>query len=391
VSSEAVELLEDHLQIPPTLLRHVNSDADIFLAGSSILLAQDGNGDHQQVPQQLCMSFGAPLVHADDPMQNHDVARLRVHLILINRTVITFTKVGGIAHGIFSSPSFQRHSHLKKMFQDHTGVRAKVLDMVDKDSGRYAQKYGPDAWFLCTAFLWAVQQELFEPVAVGASTIIDDTWARCQHHVAATYSYEVMCLCYILQQRAVAILVLGNSFKEAIERLTDQGKHFSPERLGHLVRADLESTHLACKNTVREFESHVEIMKTVLEMWKGRQELSHTQVNTTLAMVATIFLPLTFLCGVYGMNFNTHDGTVAIPLLRVGNGFTGYMAFWGISTGFMVVIMTGFIRMRWFTLVGLSMRNAMRTIVGCVVFVLCLVAADLAMWGSNVDNVRGST
>lgn len=47
------------------------------------------------------------------------------------------------------------------------------------------------------------------------------------------------------------------------------------------------------------------------------------QVMNRLAVVSTIFLPLTFLCGVYGMNFE------GIPELAWAHG---YKFFWGLST-----------------------------------------------------------
>ena len=95
-------------------------------------------------------------------------------------------------------------------------------------------------------------------------------------------------------------------------------------------------------------------------------------MNTLLAMVAAIFLPLTFLCGVYGMNFNTNEGAVAIPLLRLGDGFGaclcfcawppcvnptptagGYVMYWVICAAFIVCQLVVFIQFGWFRLVGL--------------------------------------
>lgn len=49
------------------------------------------------------------------------------------------------------------------------------------------------------------------------------------------------------------------------------------------------------------------------------------RVMKTLTIVATIFIPLTFLCGVYGMNFDTQVSPYNMPELRWRYG---YPAFW---------------------------------------------------------------
>jgi len=201
---------------------------------------------------------------------------------------------------------------------------------------------------------------------------------------------------YTLLQRSNVILMLANSFSSALDEiLTEETeKGFMPgvrlqefEGQG-LVRGDLQSILLAVKCTVQEFESHVSMMMTVTEMWSKRSEMLHVQVNTLLAMVAAIFLPLTFLCGVYGMNFNTHSGTVAIPLLSLGEGFGGYMTYWGMCIMFIIALLLLFIRTGWFTLCGFSHRTAFK-IVGISLFIsLCLVTCEALLWSFDVDDVR---
>ena len=88
------------------------------------------------------------------------------------------------------------------------------------------------------------------------------------------------------------------------------------------------------------------------------QELKNVQINTLLSMMATIFLPLTMLTALYGMNFSTSSGVHAIPLLQMGNGFGGFMAFWVFCMLFTIVLLLCFIQMGWFRLVGLSTCQA---------------------------------
>ncbi len=63
--------------------------------------------------------------------------------------------------------------------------------------------------------------------------------------------------------------------------------------------------------------------------------MSHrtNQTMNRLAVVSTIFLPLTFICGIYGMNFEV------MPELDWDHG---YIYFWGLSAcitvGLMIVL-----------------------------------------------------
>jgi magnesium/cobalt transport protein CorA len=77
-----------------------------------------------------------------------------------------------------------------------------------------------------------------------------------------------------------------------------------------------------------------EILESALHL--SLTVMSHRTNHTMnrLAVVSTIFLPLTFLCGVYGMNF------AAIPET---NWKYGYLYFWAIS-GLITTVLVGFLR-----------------------------------------------
>lgn len=90
-------------------------------------------------------------------------------------------------------------------------------------------------------------------------------------------------------------------------------------------------------------------------------QFKHAQVNTILALIGGMFLPLGFLSGIYGMEFKTHEDDCseddckvsAIPLQRYEYGFE----IWWCECIVIVVIMAiWFIKSRWTGLLGLSVR-----------------------------------
>jgi magnesium transporter len=62
------------------------------------------------------------------------------------------------------------------------------------------------------------------------------------------------------------------------------------------------------------------------------------QVMKVLTIIATIFIPLTFLCGLYGMNFDPEVSPYNMPELKWKYG---YLAFWA-------VLIVTFVTMLWF-------------------------------------------
>jgi len=361
VDRASIPLLQTELSIPPTFLMHIlqqTSGDDPHFAGCSIILSHPG------MPKTcVCMSFGAPLTQHVDP-HSIDVARMWIHVIMVNRTVVSFTRCGGVSFTrIFSSTE-----HRASMYMDESGIRSKVLELMDKEE--WEEHDG--AWFLLTRILWAVQLELVSPMAAIQEQVIERTWTQCQSHLSnkesTQDSHQMMHDVYILLQRATVMMMLGNAFKEALEELVEDEYDTRAEWSDQLLRADIKSILLAAKNTTKEFESHVSMMNRITEMWTKRQDLGHVQVNTLLAMVATIFLPLTFLCGVYGMNFTTDQGAVAIPMLLLGDGFWGYILYWGLCISFMLLLLFVFYRKGWFALVGISTTSSVAFTIAASVF-----------------------
>jgi magnesium transporter len=60
------------------------------------------------------------------------------------------------------------------------------------------------------------------------------------------------------------------------------------------------------------------------------------EVVKVLTIIATIFIPLTFIAGIYGMNFNLEASPWNMPELNWGYGYL-------IAIGFMVIVALGMV------------------------------------------------
>jgi len=78
-------------------------------------------------------------------------------------------------------------------------------------------------------------------------------------------------------------------------------------------------------------ETYREMLSSVLDMYLSSLNLRMNRVLNTLTIFATIFMPLTFIAGVYGMNFEN------MPELEWSWGYYGVLVLMGVVAGGMLL------------------------------------------------------
>jgi len=126
--------------------------------------------------------------------------------------------------------------------------------------------------------------------------------------------------------------VINSLIRDTSDRVTDETKLF--------LRDCYDHTSLALDLT----ETYRELCSDLTEMYLSNMSHKLNEVMKFLTMITTIFVPLTFIVGVYGMNFDTTSSPWNMPELRSQYGYPLVM----IS---MLVVALGFIgyfrRKRW--------------------------------------------
>ena len=105
---------------------------------------------------------------------------------------------------------------------------------------------------------------------------------------------------------------------------------------GEFILYDIYSSSLGTHDSLRHRER--EILAETLNLYIGMVGHRTNQVVNRLTVVSFVFLPLTFLCGVYGMNFEV------LPELKWRYG---YMLFWVVSTIIVAALLTYMRKRRW--------------------------------------------
>lgn len=83
-------------------------------------------------------------------------------------------------------------------------------------------------------------------------------------------------------------------------------------------------------------ENYRELVSSIMDIYLSAVSMRTNEVMRVLTVISSVFMPLTFLVGVYGMNFNTEAGPWNMPELKSPYG---YPLFWVAC----IIIVTGMV------------------------------------------------
>ena len=121
------------------------------------------------------------------------------------------------------------------------------------------------------------------------------------------------------------------------------------EAVGTLERGENDLLQEGTQLYLRDLYDHtiqvIDTIESFRDMLSGVQDLylsslgnKTNQVMKVLTIIATIFIPITFVAGIYGMNFEV------IPELKWKYG---YAAVWAVMIGMIFVMLLYFRRKKW--------------------------------------------
>ncbi|MDE0092184.1 MAG: magnesium and cobalt transport protein CorA, partial [Oligoflexia bacterium] len=129
--------------------------------------------------------------------------------------------------------------------------------------------------------------------------------------------------------------------RDIISRLISNDSSFvKPENVKYFKHAFNHTTFL-CERINRLKESTSDIMNLNISM--NGQKMN--EIMKILTMISSIFIPLSFVCGLYGMNFNTEKSPFNMPEL---DWYYGYPAIVGFMLTLVIGIIVYFYKKKWF-------------------------------------------
>jgi magnesium transporter len=218
-------------------------------------------------------------------------------------------------------------------FQEKAGdcfdpVRARIRDAA----GRF-RRTGPD--YLVYALLDAVVDSYF-PIVERLGECLEEVEERilrepCQQDVARLH---------IIKRNLFQMRRAAWPLREALNSVIRDGHPLIGEQTLTYLRDCADHTI----QIIDLIETDREVCSDLRDIYLSAVSNRMNQIMKVLTIISTIFIPLTFLAGVYGMNFHTDAGPWSMPELLWKYG---YLAFWIVSLLIAIGLLGLFARLGW--------------------------------------------
>jgi magnesium transporter len=219
-------------------------------------------------------------------------------------------------------------------FQEHSGG-----DCLDAIRNRIRSGWGrgrllrPD--YLVYAILDAIVDHYF-PVVESCGERLDEL----EETLAAERSSGVILGIHSIKRNLVAIRRVIWPLRDAVNTLLRE----SSPLIADETRIYLRDVHDHTVQMIDLVESYRDLSSSITEVQLARVNQRTNEIMKVLTIIATIFIPLSFIVGVYGMNFDSRASPWNMPEL---GWYWGYPMVWLILLGAAGGMLSYFHRRGW--------------------------------------------
>ncbi|NJN41351.1 MAG: magnesium/cobalt transporter CorA [Flammeovirgaceae bacterium] len=223
--------------------------------------------------------------------------------------------------------SFVLSDHYILSFQEEEGdhfdsLRSKLLENMG-----VVRKRGCD--YLLAQLLDAILDNYFETI-----DSINQEIAMLEKSTISNPSQDTLLSIEKVKKSTEIIKKSLLPFKEALVRILNDKTSYIKKGNKKYYR-DLKNS---CLNAIEEIDASNKSLESLTNIYFSSLSHKMNEIMRVLTTVATIFIPLTFIAGIYGMNFDY------MPELKYKNG---YFIIWGIMLSILVGMLVYFKRRKW--------------------------------------------
>ncbi|MCE3296969.1 MAG: magnesium and cobalt transport protein CorA [Crocinitomicaceae bacterium] len=202
-----------------------------------------------------------------------------------------------------------------------------VRDRIEKRRGKIRMK-GPD--FLLFRMLEAITDNYFE--------VLDDiveNIEKIEHKITINPNSELLRRIEIEKRKLIELRKVVFPLKEITSQL-DKSESSFIQKENHYYFSNLKDN---CLTVLEEIDANKQILEGMANLYYAVQGQKMNQIMKVLTIMSSIFIPLTFIVGVYGMNFEY------MPELNSPYGYPAVMAFMALVS---IILLLYFKKRGWF-------------------------------------------
>ena len=289
--------------------------------------------------EQLTELFGIHRLQMEDVIniyQRPKMEEFQGHLFFISRMLReTSNSFGNDQLSIFLGPNYV--ITLQDQYEDFLDP---VRNRIKQGKG-FMRKSGPD--YLAYTIMDAVIDNYY-PILEKMGDQLDDL----QDELIASPAREA--LDRLLQKKRELILLrriiwserdkMNDILRTSLTEVKESTKVFFRDSYDH------------CIQLLDLVESYKEVTASLMDVYQSSVSNKLNQVMKVLTIISTIFIPLSFIVGVYGMNFQRVDptsGTVMSLNMPELYAPYGYLIIWAVMILIVIFQLTFFFRKGWLT------------------------------------------